>query len=198
MAAATKTTTSTTSCHPRATDPARILVLRHQLKMLHCKKGGPRFRPHDRMLLARPERFLRAGHRPHPSVGEEGPGGPSTPKDLRDLVIRIAPENARWGYLRIRGDLKKLGQDLPATTIILGRAGIHPAPRRDGPSWAQFLSLARSPQASSRPTSSPSTAFGGGALCAVPHRAFPWMRSTIIIYRCFPCLAGFLCVSYPA
>jgi hypothetical protein len=55
--------------------------------------------------------------------------------------VRLARENPRWGYLRIRGELKKLGHDLPPTTIrdILRRAGIDPSPRRDGPSWSQFL-----------------------------------------------------------
>lgn len=139
-----------------------ILILRHQVEVLHRKKGRPRYRPHDKMLLAslarllprdrwrcllvRPETVLR-WHRQLVTGrarrwGRKSPGRPPTPKDLRDLVIRLARENARWGYLRIRGELLKLGHDLPATTIrdILRRAGIDPAPRRDGPSWAQFLS----------------------------------------------------------
>jgi putative transposase len=104
--------------------------------------------PRDRWrcLLVRPETVLR-WHRQLVTGrarrwGRKSPGRPPTAKDLRDLVIRLARENARWGYLRIRGELKKLGHDLPATTIrdILRRAGIDPAPRRDGPSWAQFLS----------------------------------------------------------
>jgi putative transposase len=136
-----------------------ILILRHQLEVLQRKEGRPRFRPQDRMLLAalarvlprdrwrcllvRPETVLR-WHRQLVTGrarrwGRKSPGRPPTAKDLRDLVIRLARENARWGYLRIRGELKKLGHDLPATTIrdILRRAGIDPAPRRDGPSWAQ-------------------------------------------------------------
>ena len=43
--------------------------------------------------------------------------------------------------MRIRGELLKLGRDLPASTIrdILRRAGLGPAPRRDGPGWREFL-----------------------------------------------------------
>jgi len=43
--------------------------------------------------------------------------------------------------MRIRGELLKLGRDLPVTTIrdTLRRAGVGPSPRRDGPSWTEFL-----------------------------------------------------------
>jgi putative transposase len=73
--------------------------------------------------------------------GRKSPGRPPTSTELRELVVRLAEENPRWGYLRIRGELKKLDHDLPATTIrdILRRAGIDPSPRRDGPSWSEFL-----------------------------------------------------------
>ncbi len=60
---------------------------------------------------------------------------------MRELVVRLARENPRWGYLRIRGELLKLGHNVPATTIrdILRRSGLGPAPRRDGMSWSEFL-----------------------------------------------------------
>ena len=47
------------------------------------------------------------------------------------------------GYLRIRGELLKLGIDVSATTIatVLRQSGLGPAPRRIGPTWAQFLRL---------------------------------------------------------
>src|SRR6266542_558207 len=43
--------------------------------------------------------------------------------------------------MRIRGELKKLGIEVSATTIasLLRRAGLGPAPRRLGPSWSEFL-----------------------------------------------------------
>ncbi|HEX9124396.1 MAG TPA: hypothetical protein VF984_13735 [Actinomycetota bacterium] len=55
----------------------------------------------------------------------------------------MGPENPRWGYLRIRGELLKLGIDVSATTIatVLRQSGLGPAPRRIGPTWTQFLRL---------------------------------------------------------
>ena len=61
--------------------------------------------------------------------------------ELRRLVLRLATENSSWGYRRIHGELAGLGYQVAASTVwsILKRAGIDPAPRRDGPSWRQFL-----------------------------------------------------------
>jgi transposase InsO family protein len=57
------------------------------------------------------------------------------------LVLRLAAENSSWGYRRIHGELTGLGYRIGASTVwsILKQAGIDPAPRRDGPSWRQFL-----------------------------------------------------------
>jgi len=54
----------------------------------------------------------------------------------------MARENPRWGCVRIKGELQGLGIIVSTTTIrtILRRAGLGPAPRRDGPTWRQFLS----------------------------------------------------------
>ena len=50
-------------------------------------------------------------------------------------------ENSRWGCLRIRGELAKLGIRISATTIrtLLRANGLGPAPRRSGPTWSEFL-----------------------------------------------------------
>jgi putative transposase len=50
-------------------------------------------------------------------------------------------ENPRWGYPRIAGELAKLGISVAPSTVrrVLLRAGLNPAPRRDGPTWRQFL-----------------------------------------------------------
>jgi putative transposase len=57
------------------------------------------------------------------------------------LVLRLAAENSSWGYRRIHSELAGLGYRIAASTVwsILKRAGIDPAPRREGPSWRQFL-----------------------------------------------------------
>jgi putative transposase len=59
-----------------------------------------------------------------------------------ELICRLARENPRWGYLRIVGELKKLGVTVSKTSVatVLRRHGLEPAPRRDGPTWNQFLS----------------------------------------------------------
>jgi putative transposase len=56
-------------------------------------------------------------------------------------VLRLARENESWGYRRIHGDLAGLGVTVAPSTVwqILKRAGIDPAPRRDGPGWPEFL-----------------------------------------------------------
>ena len=53
----------------------------------------------------------------------------------------ILDANPLWGYRRIHGELTKLGLTIAPSTIyeILRTAGIDPAPRRDGPTWRQFL-----------------------------------------------------------
>jgi transposase len=68
-------------------------------------------------------------------------GGRRTVPELRRLVLRRAAENFFWGYRRIHGELAGLGYQIAASTVwlILQRAGIDPAPRRDGPRWRQFL-----------------------------------------------------------
>ena len=53
----------------------------------------------------------------------------------------MARENEGWGYRRITGELAGLGIKVAQSTVwaILKKASIDPAPRRNGPTWAEFL-----------------------------------------------------------
>ena len=144
---------------PDAKD-VEIAVLRHQLMVLRRQVARPRYTPSDRLVLAMlasllsrerwsaflvtPATLLR-WHRElvrrrwtYPHRPARGRG---LDRSVVDLVLRLARENPRWGYQRIAGECAKLGVAVSATSIrnILGRRGLGPAPRRGGPTWAQFL-----------------------------------------------------------
>jgi putative transposase len=139
---------------------AELLVLRHQLKGLSRGARRPPLRRRDRILLAAASRILprhrwkafvvtpRTLLRWHRELvrrkwtyGRRGPGRPSLDRETVDLILRMAKDNSRWGYLRIRGELLKLGVRVSATAVrtVLRRHGLGPAPRRSGPSWSEFL-----------------------------------------------------------
>jgi transposase InsO family protein len=137
-----------------------ILVLRHELSILRRQVRRPQFAPRDRLLLAalsrvlprrswhvflvtpasllRWQRQLVARHwtYPHPR-----PGRPPVDRSVRELILRLARENSSWGYLRIVGELRKLGIDVSATLVrnVLRNAGISPAPQRGQLDWRSFL-----------------------------------------------------------
>ena len=76
-------------------------------------------------------------------MGAAAAGGRPSALDsrVRELVLRLARENPRWGYPRIAGELLKLGLRVSPSTVrrlLLGN-GLGPAPRRAGPNWRQFL-----------------------------------------------------------
>ena len=70
---------------------------------------------------------------------------PRVAEEVEQLVIRIAEENASWGYRRIQGALANLGYPIDKTTVrnILRRHHLAPAPqrRKAGMSWTQFLKM---------------------------------------------------------
>jgi putative transposase len=135
------------------------LVLRHQLAVLGRQGRRPLLRPADRALLAALARLLPPRRRHGLAVTPQtllrwhrelvrrkwaqprrAAGRPPTDGRVRELVLRFARENPRWGYPRIAGELLKLGLRVSPSTIrrILLTAGSGPAPRRSGPSWRHF------------------------------------------------------------
>lgn len=144
---------------PEAKD-VELAVLRHQLAVLRRQVARPRYQPSDRLLLAwlaaqlprarwsvflvRPATLLR-WHRdliarrwtyPHTRARR------GLDPQVVELVVRLARENARWGYQRIVGEARRLGVVVSATSVrrILRKHDLAPAPRRQGgPSWVTFL-----------------------------------------------------------
>jgi len=137
-----------------------ILVLRHQLTVLRRQVPHPRLEPADRALLAavsrvlprarwscffvKPETLLRwhrrlvAGAWTYP---HRGTGRPPLDQELQQLIVRLARENPRWGYQRIKGELLRLGMRVSATAIrtTLRRHGLDPTPRPTTTTWRAFL-----------------------------------------------------------
>jgi putative transposase len=150
------------SGHPSADRELQIevVVLRHQVKVLSRKVGRPKLRRIDRALLAAcsrvvprhrwgsfivaPSTLLRWHRelvRRKWTYRQKRLGRPPIDPKLAALISRMARENPRWGYMRIKGECRKLGISVAATTVkkVLRAAGFEPAPRRDGPSWGEFL-----------------------------------------------------------
>jgi putative transposase len=70
-------------------------------------------------------------------------GRPAVPREVADLIVKLAKENSRWGYNRIQGAVRNLGYSISDTAIakILKAHGIDPAPDRKRPgNWKEFLS----------------------------------------------------------
>ena len=72
-------------------------------------------------------------------------GRPRVAEEVEQLVLRMAEENATWGYRRIQGALANLGHAIDKITVrnILRRHHMEPAPqrRKAGTGWVQFLKM---------------------------------------------------------
>ena len=134
--------------------------MRHELSILRRQARRPKLTESDRLVLAAlsrvlprrswqtflvtPETLLRWHRRiiarrwtyPH-----RRPGRPPVDAAVRHLILRLARENSHWGYVRIVGELRKLGITVSATLVrnVLARAGVPPAPERAASSWRSFL-----------------------------------------------------------
>ncbi|MFK7987391.1 MAG: helix-turn-helix domain-containing protein, partial [Sandaracinaceae bacterium] len=73
---------------------------------------------------------------------KRGPGRPRVDEKIRQLVIRAARDNPRWGYTRIVGAIRNLGLSVSRSTVkrMLDEQGILPAPERSKTTpWSTFL-----------------------------------------------------------
>jgi len=122
-----------------------IVVLRQQLAVLRRQVERPRFTWLDRAFVALFSKFVprerwqgflvtpqtvldwhRRLVKGHWARKSRKPGRPPLPEETVELVRRLAKENPSWGYLRIVGEMKKLGVEVSKGSV---------GKRRDKPAW---------------------------------------------------------------
>jgi transposase InsO family protein len=139
-----------------------IVVLRHELAILRRQRKRPILTAVDRLFLTAASRCLARERwrsflitpatllRWHRRLVAKRwtfthQGRPPMRRGIRDLVLRLARDNPRWGYQRIVGELKGLGISVSTTTVRtwLRAAGFGPSGTRRGITWREFVRVHR-------------------------------------------------------
>jgi hypothetical protein len=136
-----------------------IVMLQHELGILRRQTTRPAMTTEDRLFLAAASRLL-----PRPRwrsflitpttllrwhrrlvakrwTPSRRAGRPPIRPEVRELVLRLARENPRWGYQRIVGELKGLGVAVSATSVrtLFREGGVGPVGSRQGSTWRGFI-----------------------------------------------------------
>jgi putative transposase len=129
---------------PRISVPEKMILATLTYKILQTSKNA-RELLQQVMLIFKPDTVLgwhrglvRRKWRFNPS-GKKG--RPRLSSELEALIVKLARENARWGYEKIQGELLKLGYKLSVSSVrnILKRHRITPSPQRSTGSWRSLM-----------------------------------------------------------
>ena len=141
---------------------AELLVFRHENAVLRRNAGRVRYDPADRAWFAALTRFIprrrwaevfpvtpatllawhrRLAARKYDTSKRRRPGRPPTLRSIARLITRLARKtrSGATGVFTASWSSWVSRSRRPPSTRSLRAAGTDPAPRRDGPTWRQFL-----------------------------------------------------------